>query len=199
VRSGCRAATPQHCRRSVRYRAGDAAGSCRCAASLTATVSSDCRALYLGYNKLNSSACDASAGGGGDGGGGGDRRRLPIRQFHRHDLTQPPHRPGSAPALSRKPSYSDENSCESQRSALARALQKTVVERWTNPNLSRRTCSPRHGLQPCRGNSAGVAKRPREFIAHPKRIRFATFFIAAHRRARAPQTTNSARHCASSA
>jgi hypothetical protein len=30
------------------------------------------------------------------------------------------------------------------------------------PKLSRRTCSPRYELQPWRGKSAGVAKRPRE-------------------------------------
>jgi hypothetical protein len=40
--------------------------------------------------------------------------------------------------------------------------QKTALERWTNPKLSRRTCSPRYGLQSCRGRSAGVSKRPRE-------------------------------------
>jgi hypothetical protein len=40
--------------------------------------------------------------------------------------------------------------------------QRMVLERWTNPKLSRRTCSPRYGLQSCRGKSAGVAKRPRE-------------------------------------
>jgi hypothetical protein len=37
-----------------------------------------------------------------------------------------------------------------------------VLERWTNPKRSRLTCSPRYGLQSCRGKSTGVAKRPRE-------------------------------------
>jgi hypothetical protein len=36
------------------------------------------------------------------------------------------------------------------------------LERGKNPKLSRRTCSPRYGLQSCRGKTAGVAKRPRE-------------------------------------
>jgi hypothetical protein len=46
-----------------------------------------------------------------------------------------------------------------------------------NPKLSRRTCSPRYGLQSWGGKSAGVAKRPRELISHPKSLplRFATF------------------------
>ena len=48
--------------------------------------------------------------------------------------------------------------------------QKMVLERGTNYKLSRRTCSVWYGLQSCRGNSAGVAKRPRELIeiSHPK-------------------------------
>jgi hypothetical protein len=38
-----------------------------------------------------------------------------------------------------------------------------VLERGTNPTLSRRTCSPRYGLQSSGSKSAaGVAKRPRE-------------------------------------
>jgi hypothetical protein len=47
--------------------------------------------------------------------------------------------------------------------------QKTVLERWTKPIRSRRTCSsPWYGLQSCwRGKSAGVTKRPREVISHP--------------------------------
>jgi hypothetical protein len=45
------------------------------------------------------------------------------------------------------------------------ARQKRVLERRTNPTLSRRSCSPRYGLQSCRGKSAGVAKRPRELIS----------------------------------
>jgi hypothetical protein len=39
--------------------------------------------------------------------------------------------------------------------------QKLALGRWTNPKLPRRTCSPRYALQPRRGKSAGVAKRPR--------------------------------------
>jgi hypothetical protein len=42
------------------------------------------------------------------------------------------------------------------------ARQTNVLERGTNPKLSRHTCSPRYGLQSCRGESAGVAKPPRE-------------------------------------
>ena len=40
--------------------------------------------------------------------------------------------------------------------------QKMLLERWTNPKLSRRACTCEYGLQSCRGKSAGVAKRPRE-------------------------------------
>jgi hypothetical protein len=40
--------------------------------------------------------------------------------------------------------------------------QKMVLERWTNPKLSRRTCTCEYGLQSCRGKSVGAAKRPRE-------------------------------------
>jgi hypothetical protein len=54
-----------------------------------------------------------------------------------------------------------------------------TLERGTNPKLARRTCSPRYGLRPWRGKSAGGAKRPRE--PSPTRnltLRFATFRIA---------------------
>ena len=34
--------------------------------------------------------------------------------------------------------------------------QKRVLERGTNPQLSRRTCSPRYGVPSCRSKSAGV-------------------------------------------
>jgi hypothetical protein len=40
--------------------------------------------------------------------------------------------------------------------------QRMAVERGATPRIPRRTCSPRYGLQSCRGKSAGVAKRPRE-------------------------------------
>jgi hypothetical protein len=51
-----------------------------------------------------------------------------------------------------------------------------ALERWTNPRLSRRTCTCEFGLQLWRGKSAGAAKRPRELISHPKsEVRFATF------------------------
>jgi hypothetical protein len=46
--------------------------------------------------------------------------------------------------------------------------QKRFLERWTNPTLSRRTRSFRYGVQSCRGESTGVAQRPRELISHPK-------------------------------
>jgi hypothetical protein len=60
-----------------------------------------------------------------------------------------------------------------------------------NPNLTirnffiavRRTCTPRLGLHSCRGESARVAKRPRERISHPKTLpsRFAAFLHIAER------------------
>jgi hypothetical protein len=37
-----------------------------------------------------------------------------------------------------------------------------AFERWTNPKLSRRTCTCEYGIQSWRWESAGVAKRPRE-------------------------------------
>jgi hypothetical protein len=42
-----------------------------------------------------------------------------------------------------------------------------VLERWTNPNLSRRACTCEYGPRSCGGKSAGVAKRPRELNSHP--------------------------------
>jgi hypothetical protein len=36
------------------------------------------------------------------------------------------------------------------------------------PKLSHRTCARKYGLHSCREKSAGVAKRPRELISHPK-------------------------------
>jgi hypothetical protein len=45
---------------------------------------------------------------------------------------------------------------------LARGDSKKVLERWTKPKLSRRTCTCEYALQIWRGKSAGVAKRPRE-------------------------------------
>jgi hypothetical protein len=64
------------------------------------------------------------------------------------------------------------------------ARQRMALERWTNPKPQRRTRtrSPRYGVSPCRGKSAGVAKRPRE-LSHPKPLpsRFATFAFAAGR------------------
>ena len=52
-------------------------------------------------------------------------------------------------------------SCESQRSGLARGDRKWSLNEGHIPNQRRtRTCE--YGLQPCRGESAGVAKRPRE-------------------------------------
>jgi hypothetical protein len=37
-----------------------------------------------------------------------------------------------------------------------------ILERGTHPKRSRRTCTCEYGLHSCRGESAGVAKRPRE-------------------------------------
>ena len=45
-----------------------------------------------------------------------------------------------------------------------------VIGRWTDPSLSRRACTCEHGLQSWRRESAGVAKRPRERISHPKAL-----------------------------
>jgi hypothetical protein len=39
--------------------------------------------------------------------------------------------------------------------------QRMVLERWTNPERSSRACAFEHGLQSWRGESAGVAKRPK--------------------------------------
>jgi hypothetical protein len=43
-----------------------------------------------------------------------------------------------------------------------------ALERWTNLKPRRRTRSPRYGVPSCRGESAGVAKRPRELISHTR-------------------------------
>jgi hypothetical protein len=59
---------------------------------------------------------------------------------------------------------------------VGKGRQRMVLERWTNPKRSRRACTCEYGLQSCRGQSAGVAKRPRE--RSPTRnltLRFATF------------------------
>jgi hypothetical protein len=61
----------------------------------------------------------------------------------------------------------------------ARGDRKLALERWTTPKRLRRTCCPRYGPQSRRGKPAGVAKRPRELLSHPKPslpFRFATFF-----------------------
>jgi hypothetical protein len=42
------------------------------------------------------------------------------------------------------------------------ARQRMVLERWTNTKPQRCTRSPRYGVRSCGGESAGVAKRPRE-------------------------------------
>ena len=43
-----------------------------------------------------------------------------------------------------------------------RDLSSSGLERWTDPKLSRRTCTCEYVLQSCRGKSAGVARRRRE-------------------------------------
>jgi hypothetical protein len=55
--------------------------------------------------------------------------------------------------------------------------QKLALDDKQIPTLSRRACRPWYGLQFWRGESAGVAKRPRELISHPQLppSRFATF------------------------
>jgi hypothetical protein len=55
-----------------------------------------------------------------------------------------------------------------ERFGFGTGRQKLVLERCTKPKRMRRTCRPRYGLPSCRGKSAGVAKRPRELISHPK-------------------------------
>jgi hypothetical protein len=52
--------------------------------------------------------------------------------------------------------------CELDCRGFGTGRQKMVLERGTPPKLSRRTCSPRYGLQSWRRISASVAKRPRE-------------------------------------
>jgi hypothetical protein len=54
-----------------------------------------------------------------------------------------------------------------------------TLERWTNSEPQRRTRSSRCGLPPCRGESAGVAERPRERSPAPKclTLRFAPFSV----------------------
>jgi hypothetical protein len=73
--------------------------------------------------------------------------------------------------------YSDAQVANRDALGFGTGRQKTMHERWTNPKRSRRTCSPRYGLQSCRAKSAGVAKRPRELLSPPKplTLRFATF------------------------
>jgi hypothetical protein len=58
--------------------------------------------------------------------------------------------------------YSGASECESRRLGFGTARQEMVLERWTHPTRSRRACSTRYGLRSCRGESVGVAKRPRE-------------------------------------
>ena len=50
--------------------------------------------------------------------------------------------------------------CEIVTVRFGTGRQKMAHERWTNPKVSRRTCARESGQQPCRGKSAGVAKRP---------------------------------------
>jgi hypothetical protein len=51
-----------------------------------------------------------------------------------------------------------------------------IPERLTNPKLVRATCSPRYGLQPCGGKSAGVASgRVSDLLPESLLSRFATF------------------------
>jgi hypothetical protein len=55
--------------------------------------------------------------------------------------------------------------------------QKTVLDRGTNPKLSRRTCACEYGLQSCRGKSAGVVKRPRERSPTRNPYRYDSHFL----------------------
>jgi hypothetical protein len=63
-----------------------------------------------------------------------------------------------------KSSLDDAKSSLGDANSRHTAVQKLRIGRgdrkWTTPRLSRRTCSPRYGLQSWRGKSAGVAKRP---------------------------------------
>jgi hypothetical protein len=58
--------------------------------------------------------------------------------------------------------YSEAHVANRDARVSARGDRKRVLERGTNPYLSRRACTCEYGLQSWRGESAGVAKRPRE-------------------------------------
>jgi hypothetical protein len=58
--------------------------------------------------------------------------------------------------------YSEAHVANRDARVSARGDRKRVLERGTNPYLSRRACTCENGLQSWRGESAGVAKRPRE-------------------------------------
>jgi hypothetical protein len=70
------------------------------------------------------------------------------------------------PAPPRAPPYEAVQKLRIVTQATGMARQRMVLERGTSPKLSRRTCTCEYGLQPCRGKSAGVAKRPRELISY---------------------------------
>jgi hypothetical protein len=63
--------------------------------------------------------------------------------------------------VERVPSYSDVK-VANRNVRFGTVGQKLLLERRTNPKLSRRTCACEYGVQSCREKSAGVAKRPRE-------------------------------------
>jgi hypothetical protein len=72
------------------------------------------------------------------------------------------------------------NKLRIERLGFGAGRQETVLERETNPKISRRACTCEYGLLSCRGESAGIAKRPRERSLTPKSLtsRFAPVFIA---------------------
>jgi hypothetical protein len=59
--------------------------------------------------------------------------------------------------------------------------QKMALERWTNPTLSRRTCTCEYGLQFGGGKSAGFAKQPRERSPPPPKSLPLTIRTLLHR------------------
>jgi hypothetical protein len=76
-------------------------------------------------------------------------------------------RPHHALPAVRRTAYQRCTSCESLRYGLGRGNREWPLNDGQNPKLSRRTCTWAYGLQSCRGESAGVAKRSRELTRNP--------------------------------
>ena len=99
--------------------------------------------------------------------------------LHLHSLRgAPAKRPNPLRQLHARPMvYSDEK--VANRNA---RRQKMPLERWTNPEFARHTCTCEYGLPSCREKSAGVAKRPRERSRTQNPSIFRNFCIAVRRR-----------------